>query len=181
MRKWIITDTHFNHENIRNGKLEGTCRPFDYQKQILDNWNQLVAPNDLVYHLGDVIFARKEELADIMNSLNGIKILIRGNHDKADTGNSKRKIEGIPNFYTDSGFVAVTDAVIENYILLSHAPMKLSPDIRMNIHGHFHNSNHRRWEIGYQEMYKNENRYKLLALEIHGYRPFLLEEFAKGK
>lgn len=117
-----------------------------------------------------------------MNSLNGIKILIRGNHDCYDIGHKRKNIKPIENFYTDAGFIAVVEAITErNMILLSHAPMKLSRDITMNIHGHFHNSNHRNWEAWYQEMYSSDNRYRILAIEYEGYKPVLLDEFvARG-
>jgi calcineurin-like phosphoesterase family protein len=48
---WIISDTHFGHNNIIN-----YCdRPFSNVKEmneaIIDNWNSVVKQNDLVYHL----------------------------------------------------------------------------------------------------------------------------------
>lgn len=181
MKKWIITDTHFNHENIRNGKLT-SVRPWDYQEQILTNWNKFVKPEDLVYHLGDVIFARGKGLAEIMNSLNGTKILIRGNHDYFDIGHKRKAVDAIPNFYTDNGFTLVVDAIMErNNVLLSHAPMKLSRDITMNIHGHFHDNDHRTYEPWYWDMMQKDKRYRLLAVELEGYKPVLLDEFiARG-
>ena len=44
-----------------------------------DNWNRVVGQGDKVYHLGDVAIGRKG--LDILDRLNGRKILIKGNHD----------------------------------------------------------------------------------------------------
>lgn len=46
-------------------------------------WNEVVHPDDLVYLLGDVGFAKPDTLIPFLLSLHGEKILIRGNHDKA--------------------------------------------------------------------------------------------------
>ena len=179
MKKWLITDTHFNHDNLRNGKLT-SVRPWDYQEQIIKNWNELVQVGDLVYHLGDVIFARRYELADIMKNLNGTKILIRGNHDNYDVGHKRKKIQAEPDFYIRNGFIAVMEAVVEqNMILLSHAPMKLGRDISMNIHGHFHDNDHRTYEPWYMDMMRRDNRYRLLSVELEGYKPVTLDEFVR--
>ena len=177
IKRWLITDTHFNHENMRNGKLS-TVRPWDYQQQIIDNWNRLVSPCDIVYHLGDVIFARRDELREILSELKGTKILIRGNHDKIDIGNSKRKIAPVPDFYIDSGFADVVESLlVRHFVLLSHAPMELSSDIKFNIHGHFHDNDHHSLEPWYKDMYEKDSRYRLLSIEREGYKPVLLEEF----
>jgi calcineurin-like phosphoesterase family protein len=139
----------------------------------------MVGADDLVYHLGDVIFARRFELKDILHDLPGIKIIIRGNHDYYDIGNKKRKVVGEPDFYINAGFVAIMEAVLErNFILLSHAPMLLSNDIKMNIHGHFHDNYHRSYEPYLMDsITKGKDRHRLLAVEFEGYKPVLLDEF----
>lgn len=79
MRIWIIADTHFYHENIK--RYQG--RPDDFNEQIIRNWNKLVAYDDVVIHLGDVIFGLDKEtrLPSLIASLPGKKVLCRGNHD----------------------------------------------------------------------------------------------------
>jgi hypothetical protein len=44
---WIISDTHFFHENI--GRY---CnRPENWQELIIKNWNDLISPDENVLHL----------------------------------------------------------------------------------------------------------------------------------
>ena len=80
---YMIADTHFGDDGsiIRYEK-----RPFanelEMRKALIENWNKVVGPEDTVYHLGD--FASNlswEETKQIVDALNGRKILIMGNHD----------------------------------------------------------------------------------------------------
>ena len=53
MKIYIISDTHFNHENI----IKYCNRPFkdinEMNDAIIDNWNRIVKKDEIVYHLGD--------------------------------------------------------------------------------------------------------------------------------
>jgi calcineurin-like phosphoesterase family protein len=85
---YFTSDTHFGHRNI----IEYCNRPFrssDGQpdvyymdRELIKRWNDVVTPDDTVYHLGDVIMGERGRLPQILRNLSGRKILIRGNHDK---------------------------------------------------------------------------------------------------
>lgn len=49
---------------------------------MIEAWNAVVLPGDLVYHLGDFALTRPERAAEIAGRLRGQKYLIFGNHDK---------------------------------------------------------------------------------------------------
>lgn len=49
--------------------------------EMIRMWNAIVQPGDLVYILGDVAFCSASDAAKILQSLNGDKILVEGNHD----------------------------------------------------------------------------------------------------
>jgi len=52
---WIISDTHFYHD-----KIVGYCdRPENFTKKTMSHWRKMVAPDDLVYHLGDVFLVER--------------------------------------------------------------------------------------------------------------------------
>ena len=70
--------THFGHKKI----IQLADRPFESVEEmdavLIERWNKKVKKSDTVYHLGDVTFG---DMANYIPTLNGRKILIRGNHD----------------------------------------------------------------------------------------------------
>ena len=84
MKTWITSDTHFGHSNIMNfcPETRGRFQDKDHMnREMIKIWNAVVGQEDLVYHLGDVSFLNVTETCDIVENLNGRKILITGNHD----------------------------------------------------------------------------------------------------
>ena len=157
---WIISDTHFLHKRVRLF----CARPSNYQELIIRYWKELIKPNDIIYHLGDVIFGNKKQLSDFMEDLPGTKILIRGNHDKNHSN----------NFFIDAGFNLVCDSIrINRHIILSHKPIKLYDEDKINIHGHFHNITSKNWEPELKEIL-TDNHY-LYSIEENKYKPILLK------
>jgi calcineurin-like phosphoesterase family protein len=54
-------------------------------KALVDNWNSVVTPQDVVYHLGDFAFGRgttTEYVSKLAKQLHGNIHLINGNHEK---------------------------------------------------------------------------------------------------
>lgn len=81
---WLIADTHFGHANI----IKYCKRPFaNVQEQdevMVENWNRLVQPGDVVYHHGDFGFFRSTaDAVAAVKRLNGQIFLIKGNHDSS--------------------------------------------------------------------------------------------------
>ena len=78
---WFTSDLHFGHANIM--KYEG--RPFkdvyEMNEFMLNRWNALIKPDDIVFILGDIMFGGAEVFERIFPKLNGKKYLIMGNHD----------------------------------------------------------------------------------------------------
>lgn len=97
---WVTADWHFNHFNI----IDYCNRPFKNQIEmntvLITNHNKLVKDQDIVYVLGDIGTGSNEEMRNIISSLKGIKILVRGNHDT-----------GSVSSYLKMGFVTVLDHV----------------------------------------------------------------------
>jgi calcineurin-like phosphoesterase family protein len=88
---FFISDTHFFHKNII--RLAG--RPFkdvtEMNETMIENWNKVVFPKDIVYHLGDFAYGTwsmpdsEKAIQTLFGRLNGVKHLIKGNHDHAET------------------------------------------------------------------------------------------------
>lgn len=84
VQTFFTSDTHFGHKNI----IKHCERPFksvqEMDDTMIENWNNVVGPDDIVYHLGDFALGRgsyMQNVLDICSVLNGKKILIYGNHD----------------------------------------------------------------------------------------------------
>lgn len=138
---WVISDTHFGHDNI----IRYCDRPFENSKEMdermLDNWNSVVRPGDIVYHLGDVYFNKsRTDWGSFFAKLCGAKRLILGNHD-----DGKDKL--LQNTFQK---IMMWRMFPEFGLLLTHVPVHdsaLKPtDNRhdgivynlKNIHGHIH-------------------------------------------
>lgn len=158
MKVFIISDTHFGHENI----IRYCNRPFtsveEMDQIMIKRWNETVSNNDIIIHLGDVSFYGKDKTREIIQKLNGRKILIMGNHDNYSE-----------QFYRDAGFHTVSrfPIIYDNFYMLSHAPLQLSETTPYaNFYGHVHND----------EKYQDTATTKCVSVERTGYRPVLLFE-----
>lgn len=175
---WLISDTHFTHRNIIGFTREdGTpLRPFksveEMDEALVENWNSVVKPNDVVYHLGDVVINRSA--LPILGRLNGRKKLIRGNHDIFKTREYLPYFEEIYGSYK-----------LSNYIL-THIPIHPESIARWangNIHGHLH-ANVVMKEVHYRGEYSDydtilkvdDSRYTCVSVEQINYTPIHLDD-----
>lgn len=75
----FTADTHYNHANI----IKYCNRPFKTVQEMndcmVDKTNQIIQPNDTLWHLGDLAWLHPEEILDKINCrhIN----LVFGNHD----------------------------------------------------------------------------------------------------
>lgn len=119
---FFTSDHHFGHANI----IKFCNRPFadvrEMDKVMIERWNEKVKKNDTVYHLGDFGLTYKENLATILEQLNGKIHLIIGNHEGAALQNRKR-FEWTKEYYE----LKVKDADCSNgvqRIILFHYAMR---------------------------------------------------------
>ena len=165
---WLTSDTHFFHENI----IQYCGRPFAnaemMNEYLIEQWNSVVKPGDIVYHLGDVAMGGKEAyegIGALLAHLNGSKRLIVGNHDD------------IPFFSRGGWFkkVMMWRVFPEHRILLTHVPIHESSIHERivvaggkNVHGHIHQNP------------SPEGPYKCVCVEHTNYRPVHIEEVLTG-
>lgn len=78
---WFTSDTHFFHRNV----IEYCNRPWhtveEMNEGLIERWNARVKKNERIYVLGDFCFGGAKRSKEILDRLNGHKILILGNHD----------------------------------------------------------------------------------------------------
>ena len=156
---FLVSDTHFGHKNICVFTREdgSPLRPWDdsdaMDADMIERWNAVVRPNDVVYHLGDVVINRR--CLGTLAKLNGSKRLVLGNHDIFDHS------DYLPYFKRLHGSFKL------DTILLSHIP--LHPDsvprwAMCNVHGHIHA----------QDI--PDARYYNVSVEMIDYAPIALED-----
>lgn len=80
---WFTSDLHFGHRNV----LRFCDRPWNDEKEmgngLIENWNNTVGDNDIVFILGDVFwFNDSHNIKKVLSKLKGKNIyIIPGNHD----------------------------------------------------------------------------------------------------
>lgn len=156
---FFVADTHFGDDNIR--RYEN--RPFETAEsmdgQMIARWNDVVGKEDMIYVLGDFGAAGCE--SKLLEQLNGIKFLVKGNHDLQNN-----------SYYREAGFAEVYDkpVILESFWILSHEPLYVNANMPYaNIFGHVHNS----------PLYKDFSaQHYCVSVERIGYTPVSFEKVA---
>lgn len=162
-RLWFTSDTHFGHIGILF--MRQFFKTIDQMDEVMiENWNKVVGPSDHIFHLGDLSFYRPHRTIEILGCLNGIKYLVRGNHDRN-------------NLNTDC--LRMFDGGVEHYheitvgsllITLCHFPLRSWNGMHhdsWNLHGHSHGSLN---AVGKQLD---------VGVDTHGFSPYSIEEIAE--
>lgn len=169
-KTYVITDTHFFHDRIIT---DFGFRPSNFNQLIINNWINTVGEDDIVIHLGDVIWGNQDQLKSVMGQLTGNIILVRGNHDKSHSN----------NWFIQAGFCAVFEKVQMSGVIFSHVPAIMNQEEidrgLINVFGHFHNNGPDRWEKDYKQ--RITPNHFLLSLEDVNYSPVSLEKIKRQK
>lgn len=143
MTTYFTSDTHFGHGGMLSDRMPRP-RPFAsieaMDEAMVGFWNNRIGRNDRVYHLGDFAYGCSLAHArSIFDRLNGVKTLIRGNHE----GRGERLpweggIHDVMRISVqDRGMAEPVDLWMSHYC---HATW---PDLhrgRIHIYGHSHGS-----------------------------------------
>lgn len=170
---FFTSDLHFGHKNI----IRFDNRPFtsveEMDETIIQNWNAKVSDADTVYMLGDISWYNDVKTCEILNRLNGHKILIKGNHDRVH-GKVRLCFDEIADY---------KEIELDGHkITLCHYPI-----IFFNRHhygaymfyGHVHNSHE--WQMTDNYRYELEqldikcNAYNVGCM-VHNYQPVTFDE-----
>jgi calcineurin-like phosphoesterase family protein len=121
---------------------------------IIENWNRVVGPKDIVVHLGDVVFGKRNLF--LLSHLNGRKILVKGNHDHFP-------IQMYLEHFED---IRAMDVRKKENILFTHLPVHFSEMFwcGRNAHGHTH------------DRILPDERYMNMCVECIDYTPMEIEE-----
>lgn len=173
---WFTSDTHFGHIKDFLWSPRGFNSIEEHDEIIIKNWNELVAPEDEVYHLGDVMLNDNEHGLECINCLNGKIHLIVGNHD---TSIRIELYKQCPNIVSID--CAKEIKIGKNYFWLCHYPTitanyddnKPWAKHLINIYGHTHQT---------EKFYKIKETSEInpymycVCLDAHNNRPVELNE-----
>jgi calcineurin-like phosphoesterase family protein len=153
---YFTSDTHFGHANV----IKYCDRPYKDQWEMNDalikNWNSVVKPEDLVFHLGDFGFMNPPSLVKIVWRLNGTICLVPGNHDSRQLLNKLYEIPQtklvVEERYKELSFnsrkIVLCHYPIESWNNMSHGSIHL--------HGHSHGKSRQqagRFDVGVDSPY----------------------------
>lgn len=152
---FFTADLHLGHGAI----IEHSYRPFttaDYMDdKLIANWNNTVAPQDVVVHLGDFTLSPKVIAREYISRLHGNIIWVKGNHDHWITKEKR---------YEYHKKVGV------NHVYGTHFPLRTWPRSfanGVNLHGHCHSNLTPTWynqlDCGVDNAFKLVGEYRPLS------------------
>lgn len=159
---FITSDSHFGHRGILSFPCTKPFRQFDtieeHDEELIKRWNDTVRPKDIVWHLGDFCFGRKN--IEIAGRLNGYKRLVMGNHDMYAAQEYLQYFTKVVGCHEYKG------------LIFSHIPVHPMQKGRffMNVHGHLHE----KWVL--KEDGTRDNWYFNASVEHHNLTPIPIHE-----
>ena len=152
---YFISDLHFGCQN----KYEN--RTLEHDQLIKEKWNSVVHNNDTVYIIGDIGREggnkENEYLCEIISTLKGNKVLIKGNHEKLDDNRLRQLFKEIAPY----------KEIIDSYngcthkLVLCHYPIVFWNGQHkgwVHLYGHLHMSDE--WEVYKQCLAKTNDFFK---------------------
>ena len=182
---WFTSDQHFDHINV----ITFCNRPWDdikeMNKSLIDNWNEVISKNDVVFILGD--FCWKKDCWEVKRKLDELNashiFIVLGNHDdKEQFKKVSKKVEVI----SDTAMIFIS-GIDENKpskeyeIMVSHFPLATWPHFRrgtINLHGHIHSGPRSKSDVdrpGFDLILKNGLTYDV-GVDNNNYYPVEIRE-----
>lgn len=166
---WLTSDTHFSHNKEFLYGTRGFNTVEEMNAEIIKRWNKKVAPNDIVYHLGDIFLNDIETGLNAFKQLNGQFHIIRGNHD---TDTKVELLKECPNVLDIQWATMIKYKKI--MFFLSHCPsITRTPDDLpnkqgiINLYGHTHQDTN----------FYNDNPYMYhVGMDSHNLEPVELDK-----
>ena len=159
MKFYVISDTHFNHDNV----IDFCERPQQHERLILKNL-MFIGKGNCLIHLGDFALGNESKYCQTLsNHWVGKKIIVLGNHDSKSY-----------SWYMENGWDFACEKFMLKYcgkkVMFSHKPQPWDGEWDINVHGHLHNLGHRDHE------HKLYPWHRLYSPELRGYKPVELSK-----
>ena len=166
---WFTSDTHFCHSKEFLWKPRGFDTSIQHDCSIIRNWNNIVAPDDEVYLLGDVMLENNNLGILNLGALNGKIHIAIGNHDTEDRIKMYSKSPNVVEI-----FYAKRIKINNLWFWLSHYPTITAQEDGkhldrhiINLFGHTHQTD---------KFYNNNPYMYCVGLDAHNNKPVELQE-----
>ena len=178
-------DLHFGHANV----IAFDNRPFEsveeMDAELIRRWNNKVGKGDLTYVLGDMIWkARNDDAPELIKSLNGQIILIKGNHDRfLHNAKAKAALAGIKD--SDDICVTLKDGT-KKRVILDHFFKPMYNGHRhqaIHLHAHSHLTVEADFEVDFAKYLNSigcRNEIYNVGCMYWNYEPVTLDEIIEG-
>jgi len=177
---YFTSDTHFYHA----AAIKHYSRPFldveEMNNKLIGNWNKEVKPDDEVYILGDFMNGSGKQANQILEKLNGVKYLIKGNHDEYldDEDFNKAHFQWIKEYH-------ILKYKGRNFVLFHYPIFEWQGFFKKDFHiyGHVHNQFKYRNQ---KERFSILNKYAVnVCVDVSNYKPVsvdsIIEKVEKKK
>lgn len=172
---YLESDSHYFHKRV----IEYCKRPYssveDMNEKLIKNHNRTVPSSGTTYHMGDFIFSRKkEEIKQVISSLNGNHYFLRGNHDDWHRSIIQELVSEMAGKIIGFGpYLEINHNKIK--VVLCHYPFVVfnkSHHGSINFYGHCHSNMEEKYNRGKQMDVGVDNIFKLKG----EYRPISIDE-----
>ena len=133
-KRWFTSDLHFGDPRLNLYGRDLVAKNSDeIDEMIIDNFNNVISKNDIIYMLGDIAYS--PDKISLLSRINGEKILIVGNYDE------KIPDDVLVKYFREI-YPHATITLGAEKIYLNHYPTNCSEEM-FNVTGHIHGT----WKV----------------------------------
>jgi calcineurin-like phosphoesterase family protein len=148
MSIFITSDHHFGDDRVMKYRYRPYTSVLEMNESMVEIWNSVVSPEDVVYHLGDVAVTA-EALNEYVPRLNGRKRLVCGNYEHTLPREDLERL--FEEVHDDPICIILPDGDLGSLMVkLMHYPLQRSDDrdVNWNLCGHIHDL----WKVSIRMM-----------------------------
>lgn len=170
---FFTSDDHFYHKLMKEQR--GFESIEEMNETLIENWNNKIPEDGIVFFLGDFAFSNKNRIEEIANRLNGIIYFVKGNHDKKKIVSNVKKFISLDSL-EDIWVEDVNEQGKKEYqhVVLCHYPVHTW---NRKHYGSWHlfGHSHGMFEENHSDYY-NTNRMIDVGVDCHNLTPISYEE-----
>lgn len=166
---WFTSDLHFGHDKSFIYQARGFHSVWEMNNALVWRWNELVAPEDTVYILGDALMGNVEDSLVYFLRLNGNIHILQGNHDGEKALDAMELGGATYHGYADKLAYGQYNFYLSHYPTITSTTEIIRPLKRklINLHGHTHAKE--KFYLGNPYAYN-------VGVDAHNCRPVSIEQ-----